>query len=197
LACQPVLVLLAAGLLEGLVQGAGVQRELPAAALGGSALVADRTWPAGGAGELHHDGVGAALAGRAPAGAGAALRAGGLLVVPVDGERGGGEPGLGAGLGGVVEQDRGDQGDPEGGLRADEQLGRWVAGVHVVLVGCQATAGQGLVDGVVIFASGTLASVVATSVMRLGAWAGGALPVAGASVAGVPVGWQVSVMWAL
>jgi len=80
-----------------LVQGAGLDGELPAAAGRGGALVAGRAEAAGGGGEFDHDRFGAALCGRAPGGAGLPLRAGHLLGVRVDGEITGGVPGPGPG----------------------------------------------------------------------------------------------------
>jgi hypothetical protein len=65
----------------------------------------------------------------------------------------------------VVQQDRGDRGDPllAGG---GDQVGGGVAGVEVVLGGLEVTLGQVLLDGAVAFTSGTVASVVVTSVIR-------------------------------
>src|SRR5207248_6313229 len=122
-------VLAGTGLRESVVDVAGADGQLPAAATGGGALGAHGAGPAGVGVELDHDGVGAALAGGAPGSAVVALRAGRPLRVEVDVERGGGEAGPGAGLRTVVGQHRGDQGDavPVGGF--DEEIGRGVAGI--------------------------------------------------------------------
>src|SRR6266511_4087242 len=85
--------LLGAGVVEGLLDLAGPQGELAAAAAGGGALVTDRAGLADLSGELHHDRLGAALGAGAPRGAGLALRAAHLLGVPVDAKRGAVEAG--------------------------------------------------------------------------------------------------------
>src|SRR6266545_1407396 len=95
-----------------------------------------------GAGNSHHDRLGAALGAGAPGGAGLSLRAGRLLPVPVCAKCGSVEPASGPGLGGGVLEQGGDQGGAEGGQRADEQLRRGGAGVQVVLGGEQAAAGE-------------------------------------------------------
>src|SRR6266540_5163142 len=93
-----------AGGLQGVVEPARLDGELPAAAFGGGALLADRARPACPRGELHHHRLVAVLGGLVPGGAGLALRAGGLPGVPVDGERPRLEPAGGPGLGGGVGQ---------------------------------------------------------------------------------------------
>src|SRR6266540_3571862 len=93
-----------AGGLQGVVEPARLDGELPAAAFGGGALLADRARPTCPRGELHHHRLVAVLGGLVPGGAGLALRAGGLPGVPVDGERPRLEPAGGPGLGGGVGQ---------------------------------------------------------------------------------------------
>src|SRR4051812_13889700 len=105
---------LGAGLGQCVVQVAGVERQLAAAALGGGALGADGAGAAGVGGELDHDHLDAALAGRAPVGAAVALGADDLPGVEVDGERGLVETGVGAGLWGLVRRGGGTGGAPEG-----------------------------------------------------------------------------------
>src|SRR6266508_3187360 len=124
-----------AGGLEGVMEAAGADGELPPATLGGGAPGADRARPADRGGELHHDRVGAPLGAGTPPGAQVALRAGRLLGVEVDGERRRPETVGGPGLRGGVGQQRG-----------DEQLDRRVAGVDVVLAGEQVPLGEVLVD---------------------------------------------------
>ncbi len=140
-----VAALLGAGLLDGLVDVAGAQRQLASGPGGGGAPGFRRACPAGGGVEPDHDGFGAALGARAPAGAGGALRAADLVGVPVDGERGGGVA-AGPRLGGGVGQQRAEQGDPAG-PGGEQQVGGGVAGIHDVLAGEQVLRVEAVVDG--------------------------------------------------
>src|SRR5215208_6383074 len=87
---------------QGLVQLLGSQSEPATAASGGGALITNWAGPAGRGVELDHDHLRAALAGRAPRGAGLPLRAPDLAGLPIDGERGLVEPVTGSGLAGGV-----------------------------------------------------------------------------------------------
>ena len=101
---------------DGLVDLARAQEQLAAGA-GCGAPGPGRAFPAGSGGEPDHDRLPSLLLdARAPHGAGGALRAGHLLVVPVDGERlGGVSPG--AGLRRAAGQQRAEQGDAAGARR--------------------------------------------------------------------------------
>jgi len=112
------------------------------------------------------------------------LRAGRLPGVEVEGKRGFVIPGAGSGLGGVVQPQRADQRDPEDAGGVDDQLGRRVTRIDQVLAGQQLPFLQLLMDRVSIAESGTVASVVATPVIRFGrsprsSPAAGAGPVSG------------------
>ena len=89
--------------------------------------------PAGVGRKLDHDGVGAALGGRAPPGGGLALRAPRLLGVEVDGETGPVRPRTGPGLPELIGQQRADQRDPPAAQAVDDQRRGRVARVEVVL----------------------------------------------------------------
>lgn len=97
---SPLLVgLLEAGLVEDFLQLAGLQGEGPAAGLRAGALVSHRAGATCLLVEFDDDGLGPALGCGAPPGAGVPAWAGGLPLVPVDGERGAVEPGAGTCLG--------------------------------------------------------------------------------------------------
>lgn len=99
-----------------------------------------------------------------------ALGTDGLAGVPVDGERGGVEAARLAGLAGAVGEHRGDQGDAVQPGGVGDQLGGGVAGVDVVFVRGQARPRAASCSwmAAVIAASATVASVVATFVIRFG-----------------------------
>jgi hypothetical protein len=113
--------LLGAGGGERFVQVAGADGDLPALAAG--TQLARRAGRARGDRPGHHDGLVLVLPARAPGAAGDPLRAGRLAAVEVDGERGLVIPGAGSGLRGVVQQQRGYQGDPERAGGVHDQLG--------------------------------------------------------------------------
>src|SRR5258708_9239026 len=123
----------------GLVDLARAQEQLPPGPGRGGALVPGGAVAAGRGGEPDADRV-LAVAGahRLPFAADRAFGAGGLLAVPVDGERLLGVAAA-AGLGGVVGQQRPDPRDAVAGGLADQQSGAQVPRVEVV-----PSRGQGL-----------------------------------------------------
>src|SRR5881394_2787703 len=110
LACQSLLACSARPAASAWCSGGGCGVSWRRPGVRGGALSPGGAGPVGIGGEGHHDGLGAALEGRAPRRAVGSLRAGDLLVVSIDGEGALVEPGARAGLGGVVQQRRGDPG---------------------------------------------------------------------------------------
>src|SRR6266571_4482928 len=125
---------------EGLVDLAGAEAELAAGAGRGGAPGAGRAGLAGRLGEPGQDGAGPVpVAGRGPGAGDGALRAGDLLVFPVDGEHGGGVA-AGAGLRGAIGRQRGEQGDAAG-AGGQQQRAAGIPAVGGVLAGRQAAPG--------------------------------------------------------
>ncbi|SQD94650.1 hypothetical protein FMEAI12_2700006 [Parafrankia sp. Ea1.12] len=121
---------------------AGTQGELAGRGRRGGAAGAQRAGQAVHPAEIDlQDGFPSGLLG-SPGAAGGAVRAGGLLSVPVDGEVGQVEGAGGAGLPGGVHSERADQFDAMLGRAGQEQLGGGVAGVDGVFGGQQTTAGE-------------------------------------------------------